>query len=160
MLPDFSFFELLVVGVVALVVVGPRDLPKLARTLGGYVRQARQMAREFQKSFDDMGRELELQELRKEVDALKRGEPFDDIKKEIKAIDQDMKEVDRDVRRSTAPPATTPAATSGAAAKTDAPAAPAETPAESLPPPSEPSTQTAGGEKPKPEPTEASKTGT
>ena len=104
MLPQFSLMEFLVVAIVALVVVGPRDLPRLAKTLGGYVRQARQFAREFQRSFEDMGRELELEELRKEVDAIKRGEPFNDIKNEIKAVDDDMRAVGRDLDRSGATP--------------------------------------------------------
>jgi sec-independent protein translocase protein TatB len=95
MLPGVDFSELLIVCVVALVVLGPRDLPKLARTLAGYLRQARGLAREFQKSFDEMGRSLELDELRREVDALKRGDPIKDVTKEIRALESDIRAIDK-----------------------------------------------------------------
>ena len=57
---DFSWQELMVVGAVALVVIGPKDLPKALKTAGMVVRRARGMAREFQNSIDDMIREAEL----------------------------------------------------------------------------------------------------
>jgi sec-independent protein translocase protein TatB len=95
MLPGVGFPEFLIVCVVALVVIGPRDLPKLARMAAGYIKQARGLAREFQKSFDEMGRTLELEELRKEVDALKRGDPLKDVTNELKALERDIKAVDQ-----------------------------------------------------------------
>jgi sec-independent protein translocase protein TatB len=98
MLPQFSPIELMVVAIVALVVVGPRDLPKIARAIGGFVRQAQGLAREFRRSFDDMGREIELDELRKEVQALKTGGPLGEIKKEFQSVGDEMKSLDRDVR--------------------------------------------------------------
>ena len=62
---DFAWSELAVIGVVALVVIGPKDLPKALRTAGTLVRKARMMAREFQTSVGDMIREAELEEIRK-----------------------------------------------------------------------------------------------
>jgi sec-independent protein translocase protein TatB len=62
---DFSWQELMVIGAVALVVIGPKDLPKALKTAGMLVRRARGMAREFQNSIDDMIREAELDDLRK-----------------------------------------------------------------------------------------------
>ncbi len=53
--------------VVALVVVGPKDLPRLARTLGQWVAKGRAMAREFQRHVDDMAREADLQDLKDSV---------------------------------------------------------------------------------------------
>ncbi|MGH1413192.1 MAG: Sec-independent protein translocase protein TatB [Pelagimonas sp.] len=50
---DFSMGELLVVGTVALIVVGPKDLPKLFRNVGQFVGKARGMAREFSKAMND-----------------------------------------------------------------------------------------------------------
>src|ERR1043165_5248318 len=54
---DIAWSELLVVGVVAWVVVGPKDLPKLMRTAGQWAGRARAMADQFRRSFDEMARE-------------------------------------------------------------------------------------------------------
>ena len=50
---DIGWTELMVVGIVALIVVGPKDLPKMFRTLGQFTAKARAMAREFQRAMDD-----------------------------------------------------------------------------------------------------------
>ena len=62
---DIAWSELGVIAVVALVVIGPKDLPKVLRTVGQWTSKARAMAREFQSGIDDMVRESELDELRK-----------------------------------------------------------------------------------------------
>ena len=64
---DIAWSELMVIAVIALVVIGPKDLPKAIFTLGKWVRKARGVAREFQTHIDDMMRETELDELRKEA---------------------------------------------------------------------------------------------
>lgn len=69
--------ELLIAAVVALVVVGPKDLPILLRKLGQFMARLRGMAAEFRASFDEMARQSELDELRKEVEALRRGQLAD-----------------------------------------------------------------------------------
>ena len=68
--------ELLVIAVVAIVVVGPKDLPRLMRMVGRWVAKARAMADQFRKSFDEMARQAELDELRSEIEALRRARPF------------------------------------------------------------------------------------
>jgi sec-independent protein translocase protein TatB len=50
---DLGWTELLLIGIVALIVVGPKDLPTMFRTLGRFTAKARNMAREFQKALDD-----------------------------------------------------------------------------------------------------------
>lgn len=65
--------ELMLAAIVALVVVGPKDLPVLLRRFGQFMAKLRGMAAEFRASFDEMARQSELDELRKEVDALRRG---------------------------------------------------------------------------------------
>lgn len=72
--PGIGGLEILVIGLVALLVVGPRDLPLLMRKVGQFMAKARGMANEFRASFDEMARQSELDELRKEVDALRRGQ--------------------------------------------------------------------------------------
>ena len=69
--PGIGGFELVVVGLVALLVVGPKDLPVLMRRVGQMVAKARAMANEFRSSFDEMARQSELDDLRKEVEALR-----------------------------------------------------------------------------------------
>lgn len=86
-MPDLSWSHILLVLIVALVVVGPKDLPKLMRTAGQWMGKARQMADQFRKSFDDMTRQAELDELKNELEALRSRRPFVEIEQEInKAI--------------------------------------------------------------------------
>lgn len=73
---DIGIWELLVIGTVALVVVGPKDLPKLMRSVAQWMRAARRMAGEFQRHVDDVMRESELDELRREVNALRNPKNF------------------------------------------------------------------------------------
>jgi len=65
--------EFLLVGAIALVVIGPKDLPIFLRRLGQYVAKMRGMAAEFRASLDELARQSELDELRKEVEALRTG---------------------------------------------------------------------------------------
>jgi sec-independent protein translocase protein TatB len=67
----FSWSHILILLGVALVVVGPKELPRLMHMMGRWAGKARGMANEFKKSFDEMARQTELDELRKEVEALK-----------------------------------------------------------------------------------------
>jgi sec-independent protein translocase protein TatB len=67
---DIGWSELLVVAVVAIVVIGPRDLPRALRTAGQWVAKVRGIARDFQNSVDDMIRETELDDLKKEAQAI------------------------------------------------------------------------------------------
>jgi sec-independent protein translocase protein TatB len=62
---DIGYSELLVIAVVALVVIGPKDLPRVMRTVGHWVGRARGMARHFRSGIDTMMREAELEEMEK-----------------------------------------------------------------------------------------------
>src|SRR3712207_8702646 len=62
---DIAPTELLIVAVVALVVIGPKDLPRVMRTVGHWVGRARGMARHFRSGIDTMIREAELEEMEK-----------------------------------------------------------------------------------------------
>ncbi|MGH7059614.1 MAG: Sec-independent protein translocase protein TatB [Stellaceae bacterium] len=67
MLFDLGWSELMLIGVVALVFIGPKDLPKALRVAGYWVRKARTLSREFQSSIDQMIREAELDEIRQDL---------------------------------------------------------------------------------------------
>ena len=69
---DIGWSEMAVILAVALIVIGPKDLPRVARTIGKWTGKARGMAREFQRSLDDMAREAELQDVKAEIDKLSR----------------------------------------------------------------------------------------
>ena len=71
--PVIGATELLLIGIIALIVVGPKDLPLLMRRVGQFMGKARRMAADFRASFDEMARQSELDELRKEVEALRTG---------------------------------------------------------------------------------------
>ncbi len=67
---DISWGEMVLVGVVALVVIGPKELPTVMRTVGKYVAKLRTMAGDFRAQFDEAMREAELDEVRKQVSQL------------------------------------------------------------------------------------------
>ncbi|HEV2545812.1 MAG TPA: Sec-independent protein translocase protein TatB [Stellaceae bacterium] len=94
---DFAWSEIAVIAVVALVVIGPKDLPKVLRTVGTWVGKARAIAREFQSSLDQMIREAELEEVRKQVEDAAKVDMSEAIERTIDPAG--------DVKRSLAEPA-------------------------------------------------------
>lgn len=80
---DLSWSHILIFLVVALVVVGPKDMPRLLRIAGQWVGKARGMANEFRKSFDEMARQSELDELRQEIENLRRERPLSELENEM-----------------------------------------------------------------------------
>lgn len=83
MLPSLGFNEIIILGILALVVVGPKDLPLLFRKLGKWTAKLRGMAQEFRTGFDELARQAELDELKKEVDALRRTTSLHEIRSEL-----------------------------------------------------------------------------
>ena len=76
---DIGWSELLVIAVVAIVVVGPKDLPRLMRTFGHYAGKLRRMAAEFQLQFEEAMREAEVEEVRKAMDSVRDATPGFDL---------------------------------------------------------------------------------
>ena len=68
---DMSWGEVMLIGGVALIVIGPKDLPKALRTVGQITSKLRRMAGEFQMQFNEAIREAELDDVRKEVDGIR-----------------------------------------------------------------------------------------
>lgn len=94
MLPEVGMSELVVIAIVALIVVGPKDLPVLLRRFGQFMAKLRGMASEFRASFDEMARQTELDELRKEVDAMRRGQ-FADIAQQDELMRASVGEIEQ-----------------------------------------------------------------
>jgi sec-independent protein translocase protein TatB len=81
---DLGWSELLIIGVAALIVVGPKDLPRMLRTLGQYAGRARSIAREFQRSMDEAARQADIAELHE----VKKG--LDDMRAAQHKMQRDM----------------------------------------------------------------------
>ena len=129
--------EYLVIVIVALVVVGPKDLPKLLRKMGQWAGKARTMADQFRRSFDDMARQSELDELRAEVNKLKTGVSKPMTEADYKAIGIDLnanplsniEDVGAAPPKMDPPAAASPPPAAFTGAAPSAPAAPAAAPA-------------------------------
>ena len=99
MIPQFGFAEILVLALLAIIVVGPKDLPKLMRTLGGFMAKIRAMGQEFKDAFDDMDAEDEIAQMRKEIEELKNIGKLENIVGDD--IQNEMRELDADIRKAT-----------------------------------------------------------
>jgi sec-independent protein translocase protein TatB len=135
---DFSWSELLLIGIVALIFIGPKELPGVLRTLGQWMSKIRRMAGDFQNQFHDAMREAELADLKKEVDEMSAQaavysnfDPLADVRKEVESAQRDIETavVDKPAAESLAAgepaPATAPASDAAPAGTP----APADTPA-------------------------------
>jgi len=80
---DFAWSELAVIGVVALIVIGPKDLPKAIKTVGDMVKKARRMAAEFQTHVDEMVKDADLKEVRDQINEIRNFDIKGAIEKEI-----------------------------------------------------------------------------
>lgn len=83
MLPSLGFQEIVLLGVLALVVIGPKDLPLMLRKLGRWTAKLRGMAQEFRTGFDELARQAELDELKKEVETLRRTTNLNSLANEV-----------------------------------------------------------------------------
>ena len=70
---DLAWQEILLIGAVALVVIGPKDLPRAVRSVAGWVRKGRELAREFQTGVDEMVRQADLDDIKTEIAKSKLG---------------------------------------------------------------------------------------
>jgi sec-independent protein translocase protein TatB len=104
MLPEIGATELMVIAAVALIVVGPKDLPMLMRKLGQFIARLRGMASEFRASFDDMARQSELDDLRREVEAMRNARFADIVPEATSHLGVDASEVMQEINRSLTAP--------------------------------------------------------
>jgi sec-independent protein translocase protein TatB len=80
---DIGWQELFLIAVVALIVVGPKDLPKVLRTAARVMQKARAMSREFQSGLAEMAREAELDEIKRKVEGATRFDLGDELRKSV-----------------------------------------------------------------------------
>jgi sec-independent protein translocase protein TatB len=100
---DFSWGELLIVGVIALVVLGPKELPNALRTVSNLTKTARKLANEFQSGVNEIVREAELDEARKAAQSIGKGsvskaignvlDPTGEMKSTVTGVEKDLKDV-------------------------------------------------------------------
>jgi sec-independent protein translocase protein TatB len=125
MLPQFGFSELLFLVIIALIILGPKDLSLTMRKLGQFVARGRSMANEFRAAFDDIARQAELDDLRKEIEDLKRDnavtEAIDDLKSVEKDINDSVMREERAMKEELNKPIETAADESSSAAETPDP---------------------------------------
>jgi len=146
---DISWGELLLIGVVALVFIGPKELPTVLRTLGQWMAKLRRMATEFQNQFHEAMREAEVADLKKQVEDMTSQaqsyanfDPVGDVRQELESTQRQIEQA-----MTATPPAASVGSPDPAPAASTIPAlAPAD--AHALPPPppspSEPATAEAG----------------
>jgi sec-independent protein translocase protein TatB len=86
---DISWTEFLLIGVIALIVIGPKELPGVMRTMGQWTRKVRGMAADFQNQFQEAMREAEMADLKKQVDDMahdiKNYDPLKDVRSDVES---------------------------------------------------------------------------
>ncbi len=99
MIPQFGFAEMVVLALLAIIVVGPKDLPKLMRSLGQFMARMRAMGQEFKDAFDDMDADNEIAAMRREIEELKSLGKLENLSDGNFA--DEMRELDNDIRAAT-----------------------------------------------------------
>ncbi|MGD9869132.1 MAG: Sec-independent protein translocase protein TatB [Hyphomicrobiales bacterium] len=96
---DIGWSELLIIAVVAIIVVGPKDLPRMLRSLGKYAGQLKRTANEFRSQFDDAIRESELDDIRKAASDISSMNPVGQIKDSVNKSLDPLKSAADDIRK-------------------------------------------------------------
>lgn len=104
---DLTSSKLLILGVVALIVVGPKELPFLLRTIGKYMAMIRRQANEFRAQFDEAMREAELDSIRKDLETVAR-DTENTIRSAQTEVERDVASTTSEIDRSLQQPETTP----------------------------------------------------
>lgn len=77
---DIGWPELFLIAVVTIIVVGPTELPRVVRTVSGVIRKVRSLTGEFQSTLDDMAREADLEDIKKEIERVSQVDVADEFK--------------------------------------------------------------------------------
>ena len=152
---NLGWGEIVVIGIVALIAIGPKELPTVLRTLGQWMSKLRRMASEFQNQFQEAMREAEMADLKKQVDEMTSQaqryasfDPVSEVKRELESTQQQIESamVDKAGVDAPSPPvAAEPSTSPAGAALPAAPATDAAAPSSAAP---EPATADADAAKP------------
>ena len=124
---DIGWPELMVVAIVLIVVVGPKDLPRMLRTFGKTSSKLRGMAGDFRRQFDDALKEAELDEVKSVIDSARKMDPTADIRKQLNPLNKIGDEIKSSLNAVTKPTASKiDAVTTPAPEKAENPAIPAQ----------------------------------
>ena len=88
---DIGWTELILIAIVAVVVIGPRDLPRVMRTIGQWSTKVKGMAREFQGQFTDAMRDAELDTIKRDVESIAKMDPIRDVNAEVTRTGSDIR---------------------------------------------------------------------
>lgn len=122
---DIGWSELFVIAVVAVVVVGPKDLPRMLRAFGNTVGKLKKMSGEFQRQFNEAIQEAELDEVRKSMEQIGTIDPLADVKKSLEPANQIGADIQRELEKPIGTTPTTPGTPAAAASAALAATAPA-----------------------------------
>jgi sec-independent protein translocase protein TatB len=100
---DIGWTEILVIAIVLIVVVGPKDLPKMLRTFGRTTSKMRAMAGDFRKQFDEALKEAELDDVKDLAKSVRSMNPLNDIRKELNPLRKMGDDIKADLVKSTKP---------------------------------------------------------
>ncbi len=109
---EIGWSEMLVIAIILIVVVGPKDLPRMLRTFGNFTSKMRGMANDFRKQFDEAMKEADLQDVKAAVDQVRNLNPAADIKKALNPMEKAAADIRAGVDAALKPsPPAQPAAT-------------------------------------------------
>ena len=123
---DIGAPELLVIAVVLIVVVGPKDLPQMLRTFGKTTSKLRAMAGDFRKQFDEALKEAELDDVKDIVSTVRKADPLATVKKELNPLTAVGREISKDIEKAVKPDLKIMDPPHAASAEPTAPAEPAK----------------------------------
>ena len=87
---DIGFPEFLLISFVLLIVVGPKDLPKVLRSISSFIKKIKSMASQFHSGIDDLANEAEISDLRKEVNKIDKKSLIDEHVSEFTELEKDI----------------------------------------------------------------------
>jgi sec-independent protein translocase protein TatB len=104
---DVGYSELLVIAIVLIVVVGPKDLPKMLRAFGSAMTRFRKVSGDFRRQFDEALKEAELDEVKNTINSVRGLDPRTQIRNALNPLTSAVSDIKRDVTSAVTPPTPT-----------------------------------------------------